>query len=194
MQDGKVTKDYPNENADTLEYHLDNKIYLQDMEETKTDANGKIELAIYTEPNMEKMQVTIAIRNNNLYIQAKDKKVEVVDEDSAIELVNDHYQKIDKSIYEKYTYDLDAVSDQKYTPKYRSIYGLFRSIRVGFRRILNYSIIKKILLLGFFRFCDVYCIQCYQCGRNSRRTRNRLLERRQTLCASIRNTCIGRGI
>lgn len=150
VQDGKVTKDYPNENADTLEYRLDNKIYLQDMEETKTDANGKIELAIYTEPNTEKMQVTIAIRNNNLYIQAKDKKVEVVDEDSAIELVNDHYQKIDKSIYEKYTYDLDAVSDQKYTPKYRSIYGLFRSIRVGFRRILNYSIIKKILLLGFF--------------------------------------------
>ncbi len=150
VQDGKVTKDYPNENADTLEYRLDNKIYLQDMEESKCNANGKIELALYTEPNTENMQITIAIKNNNLYIQAKDRKVEVVDEDSAMELVNSHYQKIDKSIYEKYTYDLNAVSDQKYTPKYRSIYGLWKSIQIGFKRILNYSVIKKILLLGFF--------------------------------------------
>ena len=76
--------------------------------------------------------------------------LEVVDENSAIELINDHYKKIDKSIYEKYKYDLNEVIDKKYKVRYKSIHGIFKSIKNGFNRILNYTVLKKILLLGFF--------------------------------------------
>ena len=74
----------------------------------------------------------------------------MVDDNSAIELINDHYKKIDKSIYEKYKYNLDEVIDKKYKVRYSSIYGIVRSIKNGFNRIFNYTILKKILLIGFF--------------------------------------------
>ena len=51
---------------------------------------------------------------------------------------------------EKYNYNLNQVIDNNFKVKYSSIYGIIKSIKIGFRRILNYSILKKILLLGFF--------------------------------------------
>ena len=37
-------------------------------------------------------------------------KIEVVDENSAVELIDDHYKKIDKSIYEQNSYNLDNLT------------------------------------------------------------------------------------
>ena len=74
----------------------------------------------------------------------------MVDENSAIELIDDHYKKLDKSIYEKHKYNLDDIIDKKYKAKYSSIYGIIKSIKNGFNRISNYSILRKILLIGFF--------------------------------------------
>lgn len=151
VQDGKVVKDYNNETKDSLEYRLDNKIYLKDLNETKNYNNdNKINLDIYSDNKNDNIDVKIVIKNGNIYVEAKDKKVEVVDDNSAIELINDHYKKIDKSIYEKYNYNLDGVIDKKYKVKYSSIYGFFKSIKIGFNRILNYTILRKILLIGFF--------------------------------------------
>lgn len=150
VQDGQVKKDYRNENADTLEYRLDNKVYLKDLQNLPSSSNDKLNIKAYADEVSSKIEVTLVLKNGNLYVEAKDRKVEIVDENSAIELIDDHYQKIDKSIYEKYKYNLEEVSNKKYKPKYSSIYGIAKSIRIGFKRILNYSILKKILLLGFF--------------------------------------------
>ncbi len=76
--------------------------------------------------------------------------MEVVDENSAIELVNEHYKKLDKSIYDDYDYNLEKIIDKRYKTKYTSIYGITKSIINGFKRISNYTILRKILLIGFF--------------------------------------------
>ena len=83
-------------------------------------------------------------------LKKKSREVEVIDDNSAIELVDDHYRKIDKSIYEQYDYNLDDISDKKYKPKYKSINGFIKSIIKGFKTVFNYTILKKILLVGFF--------------------------------------------
>ncbi len=149
VQDGKVVKDYENEIKESLEYRLDNKIYLKDFKNIENINKDKLNIDIYSEENSEKIDIKLVIKNGNIFIQAENTKIETVDENSAIELVDGHYKKIDKSIYEKYKYNLDEVIDKKYKLKYGSVYGFFKSIKVGFNRILNYTVLKKILLLGF---------------------------------------------
>ena len=149
VQDGKVVKDYENEIKESLEYRLDNKIYLKDFKNIENINKDKLNIDIYSEENSEKIDIKLVIKNGNIFIQAENTKIETVDENSAIELVDGHYKKIDKSIYEKYKYNLDELIDKKYKLKYGSVYGFFKSIKVGFNRILNYTVLKKILLLGF---------------------------------------------
>lgn len=150
LKDGKVIKDYQNETKESLEYRLDNKIYLKDLQQINNLKNEKIKFNIYTDEEKNPVDIKLVIKNGNIFIQAENRKIEIVDENSAIELIDSHYQKINKSIYEKYNYNLENIIDKKYKIKYSSIYGIFKSIKNGFNRILNYTILKKILLIGFF--------------------------------------------
>ena len=104
IQDGKIINDYENEINDSLEYRLDNKIYLKDLKNTENINKENCKIEVFTEEN-ENIDVKLVAKNGNIYIESNNKKVEVVDEDSPIELINDHYKKIDKSIYEKYNFD-----------------------------------------------------------------------------------------
>ena len=149
LQDGKILKDYENKSQESLEYRLDNKIYLKDFKEISNLQNNKINVDIYSDDENSIIDVKLVFKNGNVFIQAKNKKIEVVDENSSIELINEHYKKIDKSIYEKYKYNLDEIIDKKYKIKYSSIYSIVKSIKIGCKRILNYSVLKKFLLLGF---------------------------------------------
>ncbi len=149
LQDGKIVNDYENTSAEALEYRLDNKIYLKDFKEINNFKNNKINIDVYSDNENANMDVKLVFKNNSIFIQAENKKIEVVDDNSSIELVNDHYKKIDKSIYEKYKYNIEEIADNKYKVKYKSIYGIMKSIKNGFNRILNYSVLKKFLLLGF---------------------------------------------
>lgn len=150
MQDGKIVKDYENEVTESLEYRLDNKLYLKDFKNIENLNNKNIQVNVFSNDEKQKLNINIAIKEGNIYIEAKDKRVEIVDENSAIEFVNDHYKKIDKSIYEQYDYNLDDISDKEYKPKYKSIYGFFKSIYKGFKTVFDYTILKKILMVGFF--------------------------------------------
>ena len=149
VQDGKIVKDCENEVKESLEYRLDNKIYLKDFKEINTLKNKNINVNLYSDDENQKMDIDLVIKNGNIFIQVENRKIEVVDDNSAIELVNGHYKNIDKSIYEKYKYNLDEIIDKKYKIRYSSIYGIIKSIKNGFNRILNYTILKKFLLLGF---------------------------------------------
>ena len=149
LQDGKIVNDYANESKDSLEYRLDNKIYLKDFKNINNFKNKKINIEVYSDDENAEIDVKLVLKNGNIFIQAENKKIEVVDDNSGVELINDHYKKIDKSIYEKYKYNLDEIIDKTYKPRYSSIYGIVKSIRNGFNRILNYTILKKVLLLGF---------------------------------------------
>ena len=149
IKDGKVEKDYKNDISDTLDYRLENKIYLKDFKNIDSINKNNINIDIYSE-NSDKVNVKLVIKKNNIYIEAENKKVEVVDEDSAVELVNEHYKKIDKSIYQEHSYNLDKIIDKNVKIKSKSIYSLGKSIISGIREIADYSFLRKVLLFGFF--------------------------------------------
>lgn len=149
ITDGKVVDDYENIDAKDLDYRIDNKIYLKDFEKNENINKDNINLKIYGEKE-DDLNLQIVIKNGNIYIKSADKKVEVIDETSNIEFVDDHYKKIDKTIYQEYNYDISTVIKKNIKPKYSSIYSLIKSIINGFKKIANYSILKKLLLIGFF--------------------------------------------
>ena len=50
------------------------------------------------------------IRKGNIYIRSNTSdKIEIVDENSSIEMIDDHYKKIDRSDFENYKFELDKV-------------------------------------------------------------------------------------
>ena len=61
-----------------------------------------------------------------------------------------HYEKINKKVYEEFSFDYNKVKNDKFKSKYSSIYNIFSGTKRGLMKILNYSFIKKLLLVGFF--------------------------------------------
>ena len=161
ISDGKVVEDLANEPGKTLDYHVDNKIYLKDFNSITHLENEDNSISLYKENNKK-----LNIKNNNIYIESKNNKVEVIDNDSKIEIIDDHEKEIDKSIYEEYNFNQDILK-RKQKARYSSIVNSWRLIIDGFQKILDYSIIKKLLLLGFlasamfitYSVCNIFGVQ-----------------------------------
>ena len=145
LEDGKIIDDYKNENEKDLDYEIGNTLYLKDykyqenINQTKVYSNSKIDL-----------NVSIVISNNNIYIKTNDdRKIEVIDEESSIEMIDDHFKNITKEEALKYQFDFNSIINNSKL-KYSSIFNPISFITNGFKKVFNYSILKKILLGGFF--------------------------------------------
>lgn len=146
LVDGKVEAIYDNNHNDELDYRIDNKIYLKDIKKCEKVSGDMFNGKIYNE-SLDNINFTIVVKNGNIYIES-DKKVEVVDFNSNIEIVNEHYKKITKDDYIKNKFDLSILSNDKKL-KYSSIYNPISMIAKGISIVLDYKFIKKMLLGGF---------------------------------------------
>ena len=149
IEDGKIINDRVNEHNDELDYKMDSKIYLKDFKNHDTLKKDHINVDYYSD-SKEKINVKIVVVNGSIYIDTgNNNKTEIVDENK-IELIDDHYKKISKEDAEKYEFDMNSVSNTKYKYKYSSILGPITLLIEGFRKVRDYSFIKKLLLIGFF--------------------------------------------
>ena len=149
IKDGKIEKDYENSKTGTLDYRIDNKIYLKDLDNIEKVSNNDLRVDIYADKESTG-NIQLIVKNGNIYIQSNEQKVEVIDENSSIEVLNEHYRKINKEEYEEYNYNLENIINKNKKIKYGSVNSLFKSIINGVKKITEFSILKKILLLGFF--------------------------------------------
>ncbi|MEG0924737.1 MAG: ABC transporter ATP-binding protein/permease [Anaerovoracaceae bacterium] len=144
--DGKIVKDRENSHDNDLDYRLENKIYLQDMPVYKELENENIKIKYYGDKENEDMEVKIVVKNNNIYVETNSKLTEG---STNMELVDDHYKKISKDIYEEYEFDYEKLIDDNFKPQYTSIFNPISLVANGFKKVFSYSLIKKILLVGF---------------------------------------------
>ena len=148
LEDGKVIKDYENETKDFLDYRLENNIYLKDIK-YHNDFNDKLNKISGNNDN-NNLDITLVVKNGNIYIKSNsNEKIEVIDSNSNVNLIDDHYKKIDYDEVSKYEFNFDKVINNNYKKKYSRIYNLKSMITSGFKKISNYSPIKKFLLLGY---------------------------------------------
>lgn len=150
ITDGTILKDYKNKQDGKIDYKIDNTIYLKDFHNHYNNHDNNINIDYYTDES-DKLNLTIILKNGNIYIKNNDnERIEVVDSSSSIEIVNDHYKQLDKSIYEKYSFDFEKIINKNLKLKYSSIFNMKTIIKHGFKKVFGYSLVKKLLLIGFF--------------------------------------------
>ena len=147
MKDGKVIKAYSNDSSRFLDYQLENKIYLRDMPVRSDFSQGDINLKVYSEEDNQ-AEIKLVIRGGNLYIDTGG-KLNVVDESSNIEMVDEHYQAMDESYFASNDFDYNAYLPPKYKAKYSSIYTPFNMISNGWKTVKNFKKVRKFLMIGF---------------------------------------------
>jgi putative ABC transport system permease protein len=147
LRDGQVVSDRENDADKYLDYQLENRIYLKDMPVSEGEELGGVDVRVYGDMEHEG-EIKLVIRGGNLYIDTGG-RYNVVGEDSGIELVDDHYRAIDKSIYEKNTFEYDKYLPEGYRAKYRSLYTPGQMMKNGMRTLRGFRFLKKLLLVGF---------------------------------------------
>lgn len=147
LEDGKVKADYINDNEKDLDYEIGNTLYLKDYKYNETLSNN---INVYSN-NKNDLNLNIVIANGNIYIKTNDaRKIEVIDEESSIEMIDDHYKNITQAEADKYEFNFKNIINENKKLKYSSIFNPISFITNGFKKVFNYSILKKILLGGFF--------------------------------------------
>ena len=147
LEDGKVTSDYINKNEADLDYEIGNTLYLKDYKyNEQLDKN----INVYSNTKND-LNLNIVITNGNIYIKTNDdRKIEVIDDESSIEMIDDHFKNITQAEADKYEFNFKNIINENRKLKYSSIFNPVSFITNGFKKVFNYSILKKILLGGFF--------------------------------------------
>ena len=96
------------------------------------------------------MNLDIVISKGNLFIRSRDdrNRMEIVDDDSSIELVDDHYRALTAEEAEAQRFHPEKLEASR-PLKHASILNAFTMLSSGFRTVSRYHMLKKILLLGF---------------------------------------------
>ena len=149
IKDGTIIKDYKNDNIDELDYKIDNSFYLKDFKYNNKLKEDNLDIDVYSN-NKEKVKLDIVLKNGNIYIKSNtSQKIEIVEDNSSIEFIDAHYKKIDKSDIENLEFDFKNIIDNNIKKKYSSIFNPLTLLIQGFKRVFDFSILKKILLIGF---------------------------------------------
>ena len=147
MKDGKIIKAYNNDSSRYLDYQLENKIYLKDMAVHKGFSKDDVKVDVYSDEERQ-ADLKVVIRGNNLYINTGG-MLNVVDESSNIEMVNEHYTAMDESYFEENDFDYTACLPSKYKAKYTSVYRLTNMISSGWKTVRSFKKVRKVLMLGY---------------------------------------------
>ena len=147
MKDGKIIKAYNNDSSRYLDYQLENRIYLKDMAVHKEFAEDDVSIDVYSDEERQ-AELKVVIRGNNLYINTGG-MLNVVDETTNIEMVDEHYTAMDESYFEENDFDYTACLPSKYKAKYTSVYRLTNMISSGWKTVKSFRKVRKVLMLGF---------------------------------------------
>lgn len=150
LTDGAVVSDDVNTNESNLDYRIDDKIYLGEIQNHSSfDMQGS-KINVYQDDE-QAAEMDIVIKNGNIYIKVNDNnlRTEIVDEHSSVEFIDGTYKEISKDDYKDKGYDM-SVLEAKKPPRNASIISLWSMIVKGFKQVSNYPVMKKVLLVGFF--------------------------------------------
>ncbi|MBR2539763.1 MAG: ABC transporter ATP-binding protein/permease [Mogibacterium sp.] len=147
MKDGKIIKAYNNDSSRYLDYQLENKIYLRDMAVHKNFSEDDIKVNVYSDEERQ-ADIKVVIKGNNLYIDTGG-RLNVVDESSNIEMVDDHYQAMDETYFNSSDFDYGAYLPKKYKAKYTSIYNFGNMLSNGWKTVSSFKKVRKFLMVGF---------------------------------------------
>ncbi len=147
IKDGKIINTYDNDSSRFLDYQLDNKIYLKDMEVHKGLKQDNVIVDVYSDSEPQ-TEIKLVIRGNNLYIDTNG-ALNVVDDKTNVQLIDEHYEGLDETFFEDNDFDYTACLPDGYQARYKSVYRFANIFTNGWNTVRNFKWLKKVLLLGF---------------------------------------------
>ena len=147
IKDGKIVNTYENDSSRFLDYQLENRIYLKDMEFHRELRQDNVSIDVYSDKDCQ-ADIKLVVRDNNIYIDTGG-KFNIADGKSNVQLIDAHYKAMDESFFEQTDFDYTAHLPQNYKAKYKSLYTLTNMFSSGWKTVKNFRPIKKVLLLGF---------------------------------------------
>ena len=149
LLDGRVVSDEENLNSEGLDYRIENKIYLKDIKDHKRINSSQYSIDLYNDDNSS-IGLDIVIKNRNIYIRTKsaEDRIEIIDDNSSLEFVDDHYRHLTKEEQAANSFDLSRLEADG-VRRYKSIINPVSMFRKGFKTVANYNVLKKILMVGF---------------------------------------------
>lgn len=150
IRDGQVISDDINDHEKGLDYVMDNRIYLGDMKKEERYEGDVGAVKLYSSDGDNRADIDIVVKNGNIYIRSNEpgSRIEVVDENSSMEIVEGHYREMTKEEQAAYRFDR-SILRRKEPVKYSATIGFGEMIKGGFRKVGGYSRTKKMLLAGF---------------------------------------------
>ncbi len=146
IKDGTVESDNINNASEGLDYKIESSIYLKDFERVQKLKDDGYNINIYS--NLEDVvDFEIVVKGGNLYIKSKS-RVEVVDSNSNIEFIDDNYRQMERDDLNGSDFNMQPFEGGK--QKYSSIFSFSSLISTSFKKVAEYPILKKLLLLGIF--------------------------------------------
>lgn len=125
--DGKIVDDRENDHAGSLDYRMDNRIYLKDMpysaelvakdsdptegsiqieNQQTTSTGGQPPIELYTDAPEELPPIKVIIRNGHIYVDTGD-RLTLGQEN--VEILDEHYKGLSRDVMEKYQFDYEDV-------------------------------------------------------------------------------------
>ena len=147
IADGQVRGDILNNKSDVLHHNIDGSIYLEDFERCHQLKNDFFDINIYRNEN-ERLAFDLVMKDGNIYIRSNS-RIEIVDENSNINLINGSYKQIIQSDLKDGTFE-SIPFKKNFKIKNASIFNIFSLLKESFSKVVNYPILKKLLLLGIF--------------------------------------------
>lgn len=147
MRDGKIINIYDNNTGGVLDYQLDNRIYLKDMKVHKGLRQDNFSIDVYSD-NDSQTDIKLVVRDGNIYIDTNG-KYKVADQNSNVQLIDEHYEALDETFFEDNDFDYTACLPPGYKAKYTPVYSFANMLGNGWKTVSNFSLVRKILLLGF---------------------------------------------
>lgn len=149
ISDGKIIRDYENDIEDALDYKMDNSFYLKDFKNNSKLKENNVDIDVYSD-SFKELKLDIVLKNGNIYIKSNTSdKIEIVDESSSIEFIDDNYKKIEKKDIDTYKFKFNDIINKNIKKKYSSILNPITLLINGFKKVFDYTFLKKILLIGF---------------------------------------------
>jgi ABC-type lipoprotein export system ATPase subunit len=154
IKDGQVVKDYFNDEIEDHKMGKDDTIYLKDMVKGEDLSSDHIKLEVFSDEQIHENPIAIKliVKNKTLYLDVHSvyNKIKIVDENSGVEIKNEHYVKKTRQELIQTSFDLDEIDHSQIHKDSSSMISVKQTLRMALEKVVRTGRKGKIMLFSFF--------------------------------------------
>ncbi|WP_025724769.1 ABC transporter ATP-binding protein/permease [Acholeplasma granularum] len=152
LKDGKIINDTTNQSNNDHDFTNDNIIYLKDLKNISNYKDNQLSTSLYSDSNEEtKTEVRLIIKNRTLYLDINSDidKIQLINNDSHLKVLDEHFTKKTRKEMLETTFDDTVLDHNNVNKKKRLTISIKNSFWIAFKRLLNFGRKGKLMMVIF---------------------------------------------